>query len=72
MFNQSSSNNGHELRNLVLLRSERLSGMCAKRRTVPASNNRDHPTTSLCYCLFVPHIHGVFLHAHPVRGESYI
>jgi len=29
------------------LRSEIPSGMCAKLRTVAASNNRDHPTRSL-------------------------
>jgi len=46
--------------------------MCAKLRTVAASNNRDHLTRSLYYCLFAPHKYGVFLHAHPVRGESYI
>ena len=33
--------------NLVLLRSEIQSGMCAKLRTVAASTNRDHPTRSL-------------------------
>jgi len=31
----------------LLLRSEIPSGMCAKLRTVAASNNRDHPTRSL-------------------------
>ena len=31
---------------LVVLRSEIPSGMCAKLRTVAASNNRDHPTRS--------------------------
>jgi len=55
-----------------LLRSEIPSGICAKLRTVAASNNRVHPTRSLYYCLFAPHIHSVFLHAHPVRGESHI
>ena len=30
------------------------------------------PSGSLYYCLFAPHIHSVFLHAHPVRGESHI
>jgi len=39
-----------------LLRSEIPSGMCAELRTVAASNNRDRPTRSLYYCLFVPHI----------------
>jgi len=44
---------------------KRPSGMCAKLRTVAASNNRYH-------CLFAPHICGVVLRAHPVRGESHI
>jgi len=56
--------------NNQLLRSESLSGMCAKLRTVAASNNRIHPTRSLYYCLFAPRIHGVVLRAHSVRGES--
>ena len=57
---------------LLLLRSEIPSGKCAKLRTVAASNNRVHPTRSLNYCLFVPHIYGVVLRTHPVRGESCI
>jgi len=28
--------------------------MCAKFHTVAASNNRDHATRSLYYCLFAP------------------
>ena len=56
---------------LVLLRSKIPSGMCAKLRTVAASNNRDHPTRSLYYCFFAPHTYIFVLHAHPVRGESY-
>jgi len=40
---------------VVLLRSEIPSGICAKLRTVAASNNRDHPTRSLYYCLFASH-----------------
>jgi len=37
-------------------------------------NNRDHPTGSLHYCLFAPHIlyMGVILHTHPAHGESHI
>jgi len=31
------------------------SGKCAKPYTVAASNNGDHPTRSLCYCLFAAH-----------------
>jgi len=57
---------------LVPLRSESLSGMCAKLRTVAASDNRDHLTRSFYYCLFVPHIHGVVLHTHSVRSEPCI
>ena len=56
----------------VLLRSESLSSMCAKLHTVAASNNRDHLMRSLRYCLFMPHIYGVILRAHPVHGESHI
>jgi len=39
-----------------VLRSESPSGKCAKLHTVAASNNRDHPTKSLHYCLFVRRI----------------
>jgi len=56
----------------ILLRSESLSGMCAKLRTVVASNNRDHMLRSLYYCLFMPRIYSVFLRAHSVRGEPRI
>ena len=56
---------------LILLRSEIPSGMCAKLRTVAASNKRDHPTRSLYYCLFAPHTYIFVLRAHPVRGESH-
>jgi len=46
--------------------------MCAKLRTVAASNNRDHARNLSYYCLLALHIYiGVILHAHPVRGESY-
>jgi len=34
-----------------------LSAMCAKLRTVAASNNRDHTPRSLYYCLLAPHIY---------------
>jgi len=37
---------------LIVLRSEILSGMCAKLRTVAASNNKDHPTRSLSWSPF--------------------
>ena len=56
----------------ILLRSESPSGMCAKLRTVAASNNRVHLTRSLYYCLFAPHIYGVVHHAHSVGGEPRI
>jgi len=39
----------------IVLRSEIPSGMCSELRTVAASNNRDHSTRSLYYCLFAPH-----------------
>ena len=55
----------------ILLRSEIPSSICVKLRTMAASNNRDHPTRSLFYCLFAPHTYIVVLRAHPVRGESY-
>ena len=57
---------------LPLLRSESPSGMCAKLRTVAASNNRDRAPQSLNYCLFAPHTYIVVLSAHPVCGESHI
>ena len=44
------------LRSIVVLRSEITSGICAKLRTVAASNNRVHMPWSLYYCLFAPHI----------------
>jgi len=56
---------------LMLLRSEIPSGICAKLRTVAASNNRDHPTRSLYYCLFAPLTYVFVLRTHPVRGESH-
>jgi len=61
----------HPGHSTILLRSEILSGMCAKLRTAAASNNRDHPTRSLYYCLFGPHTYIFVLRVHPVRGESH-
>ena len=61
----------HPGHSTILLRSEILSGMCAKLRTVAASNNRDHLTRSLYYCLFAPRIYIFVLRAHPARGESH-
>ena len=55
-----------------LLRLGSPSAMCAKLRTVAASNNKVHLTRSLCYCLFARHIYGVVLRAHSVRGEPRI
>jgi len=55
----------------LVLRSEIPSGMCAKLRTVAASNNRDHLTRSLYYCLFAPHTYIFVLRTHPVCGESH-
>jgi len=49
---------------IVLLRSEIPSGICAKLRTVAASNNRVHMPWSLCYCLFAPHICMVLFFTH--------
>jgi len=46
--------------------------MCAKLRTVAASNNRDHAPQSLYYCLFAPHICIIALLAHPLHVESHI
>jgi len=51
---------------LVMLRSEIPSGICAKLRTVAASNNRDH---SIIACS--RHTYIFVLRAHPVRDESH-
>jgi len=56
----------------IVLSWERPSSMCAKLRTVAASNNRNHAPWSLCYCLFTPHIYGVVLRVHSVHGEPHI
>jgi len=50
--------------NTILLRSEILSGMSTKLRTVTASNNRVHMPWSLYYCLFAPHICMVLFFTH--------
>jgi len=39
----------------LVLRLESQSGKCTKFHTVAETKNRDHPTRSLYYCLFVPH-----------------
>jgi len=44
--------------------------MCAKLRTVAASNNRDPARTLTIACSRYIY-NGVILHAHPVRGESH-
>jgi len=36
---------------------KKLGRLCTKLHTVAASDNRDHPTRSLCYCLFTSHIY---------------
>ena len=53
------SHHGHRI---IFLQSEGPCGKCAKFHTVAASNNRDHQTRSLYYCLLAPHIwvHGWF------------
>ena len=48
----------------MLLRLEIPSGICAKLRTVAASNNRVHMLWSLYYCLFAPHICMVLFFTH--------
>ena len=47
-------------RTWLLLRSEIPSGKCAELRTMAANNSRVHPTRSLYYCLFAPHIWVLF------------
>jgi len=42
---------------MVLLQSESPSGISTKLHTAAASNNKDHPTRSLSYCLFTLHIY---------------
>jgi len=61
----------HPGHSTILLRSESPSGKHAKLRIVAASNNRVHAPQSLYCCLFVPHICGVFLCAHPVCGDTH-
>jgi len=56
---------------LELLRLEIPSGICAKFRTVVASNNRVHMPWSLLLLVRATYMYGVVLHAHPVRGESH-
>jgi len=48
----------------VVLRSEIPSGICAKLRTVAASNNRVQQPRSLYYCLFAPHVCMVLFFTH--------
>ena len=47
-----------------MLRLDIPSGICAKLRTVAASNNRVHMPWSLYYCLFAPHICMVLFFTH--------
>jgi len=67
----NSARSPHPGHSPILLRSEIPNGMCAKLHTVAASNNRDHLTRSLYYCLFAPHTCIFVLCAHPVHGESH-
>jgi len=53
---QKSGSGRPRLVAVVLLRSEIPSGMCAKLRTVAASNNRDHARNLSYYCLLALHI----------------
>ena len=46
----------HPGHSTILLRSEIPSNMCAKLRTVAASNNRDHARNLSYYCLLALHI----------------
>jgi len=62
----------HPGHSTILLRSESQSGMCAKLHTVATSNNRNHTPRSFYYCLFAPHVYGVILRSHSVRGEPHI
>ena len=55
----------------VVLQSEIPRGMCAKLRTVAASNNRDHARNLSTIACSRYIYYGVILHAHPVRGESH-
>ena len=54
----------HEEKQTLQLRSEIPSGICAKLRTVAASNNRVHIPWSLYYCLFAPRICMVLFFTH--------
>jgi len=45
--------------------------MCAKLRTMAASNNRDHVPQSLTIACLRYIYNGIILHTHPVHGESH-
>ena len=49
---------------MLLLRSEIPNGLCAKLRTLAASNNRVHMPWLLYYCLFAPQICMVLFFTH--------
>jgi len=57
---------------IALLWLGRPSSTCAKLHIVTASNNWDHPMRSLYYCLFTPHIYGLYSACTSVHGESHI
>jgi len=63
--------NKYPMDHFAILCCDRKSRMCTKLHTVAASNSRDHPTRSLCYCLFAQHTYIFVLRAHPVRVESH-
>jgi len=54
----------HPGHSTILLRLEIPSGICAKLRTVSASNNRVPMPWSLYYCLFAPHIYMLLFFTH--------
>ena len=60
----NSARPSHPCHSTILLRSEIPSGICAKLRTVAASNNRVHMPWSLYYCLFALHICMVLFFTH--------
>ena len=60
----NSARPSHPDHSTILLRSEIPSGICAKLRTVAASNNRVHMPWSLYHCLFAPHLYMVLFFTH--------
>ena len=58
----------HSGHSTILLRSEILSGICAKLCTVATINNRDHLTRSLYFCMFAPHSYIIVLRIRTSRS----